>query len=110
MPTRRGWLTVVALLALPALALSGCGSPTATAKGGSTSTSQGRASVPTTTTVPPTTTTTVPPLVPLATPAALAPLVTPPLAGEGQWQPAGRPVNGVPAVYETTMRAEGNSS
>jgi hypothetical protein len=109
-PTRRGWLTVVAVLALPALALSGCGSPTASAKAGSTSSTQVHASVPTTTTVPPTTTTTVPPVVPLATPAALAPLVTPPLAGEGQWQPAGRPVDGVPAVYQTTMRAEGNAS
>jgi hypothetical protein len=48
--------------------------------------------------------------VPLATPAALGPLVTPPLPGEGQWQPAGRPVDGVSAVYETTMRADGNSS
>jgi Phosphodiester glycosidase len=61
-PTRRGWLTGVALLALPALALSGCGNPTATAKVGSTSTTRAHASVPTTTTVPPTTTTTVPPL------------------------------------------------
>lgn len=37
----------------------------------------------------------------LAPPAALAPLSTRPIAGEGQWRPAGRLVGGIPAVYET---------
>src|ERR1035437_11024564 len=53
------------------------------------------------TTVPParsTTTTTVPPA-----PAALVPLVTPALAGEGQWTAAGRSVGGAPVLYITTL-------
>ena len=32
------------------------------------------------------------------------PVGEPPIAGEGQWSPAGRLVNGVPAVYETLIR------
>lgn len=55
----------------------------------------------TTTTVAPTTTTTV---APLPAPAALTPPVSPPLAGEGAWQPAGDPVRGGYAVYTTHLR------
>ncbi|MCL4446215.1 MAG: phosphodiester glycosidase family protein [Actinobacteria bacterium] len=40
---------------------------------------------------------------PLPTPAPLTPFATPSLPGEGSWSPAGRLVNGVPAVYETTL-------
>jgi len=40
----------------------------------------------------------------LPAPAPLVPIVSPPVAGEGQWSPAGRLVDGVPAVYETTLR------
>lgn len=115
----------MALLLLPAVALCACGSTSATATHRPSSTKAVPVPTPTTTTVrptttvpptaptttvPPTTTTTAPPLVPLATPAPLNPLVTPPLPGEGQWQPAGRPVDGVSAVYETNLRAEGNVS
>ena len=40
----------------------------------------------------------------LPTPAPITPLASPPVAGEGQWSPAGRLVDGVPAVYETLIR------
>jgi phosphodiester glycosidase len=40
----------------------------------------------------------------LSAPAPVVPLASPPVAGEGQWSPAGRLVNGVPAVYETMIR------
>lgn len=42
----------------------------------------------------------------LPPPAALVPLASPPVAGEGQWAPAGRAVHGIPAVYVTTMRPD----
>jgi len=42
----------------------------------------------------------------LPPPAALQPFASPPIAGEGQWSPAGRRVGGVPAVYETTLRPD----
>ncbi len=40
----------------------------------------------------------------LPAPAPIAPIVSPPVAGEGQWSPAGRTVDGLPAVYETMLR------
>jgi len=40
---------------------------------------------------------------PLPAPAALTPFATPAPAGQGTWAPAGRPVGGVPAVYETAL-------
>ncbi len=40
----------------------------------------------------------------LPAPAPIVPLASPPVAGEGQWSPAGRLVDGVPAVYETLIR------
>ena len=40
----------------------------------------------------------------LPPPAPIVPLASPPVAGEGQWSPAGRLVDGVPAVYETLIR------
>ncbi|MGD0748569.1 MAG: phosphodiester glycosidase family protein [Acidimicrobiales bacterium] len=40
----------------------------------------------------------------LPAPAPITPLATPPIAGEGQWSPAGRLVDGLPAVYETMLR------
>jgi hypothetical protein len=42
----------------------------------------------------------------LAPPAPIEPLANPPIAGEGQWSPAGRLVGGLPAVYETTVRPD----
>jgi hypothetical protein len=50
------------------------------------------------------TTTTGPPHLPV--PAAIQPFANPPIAGEGQWSPAGRLVGGIPAVYETTLRPD----
>ncbi len=40
----------------------------------------------------------------LPPPAPITPLAPPPIAGEGQWSPAGRLVDGVPALYETMIR------
>jgi hypothetical protein len=40
----------------------------------------------------------------LPEPAAIVPIATTPVAGEGQWSPAGRLVDGVPAVYTTELR------
>ena len=40
----------------------------------------------------------------LPPPAPITPLASSPVAGEGQWSPAGRLVNGVPAVYQTLIR------
>jgi len=42
----------------------------------------------------------------LPVPAPIQPFANPPIAGEGQWSPAGRPVGGIPAVYETTLRPD----
>ncbi len=39
-------------------------------------------------------------------PVPIQPIASPAVAGEGQWQPAGRRVDGVPAVYETYMRPD----
>jgi len=36
----------------------------------------------------------------------MVPFASPPLAGEGKWVPAGRPVGGIPAVYTTFMRPD----
>jgi len=40
---------------------------------------------------------------PLPSPAPLAPWGRPAAAGAGTWSPAGRPVGGVPTVYQTTL-------
>ena len=53
---------------------------------------------------PKTTTTLAAPVSHLPVPAAVLPLASPPVAGEGQWSPVGRPVQGVPVVYETMLR------
>jgi hypothetical protein len=38
--------------------------------------------------------------------APIVPIASPPIPGEGQWTPVGRPVGGIPAVYETTLRPD----
>ena len=38
------------------------------------------------------------------TPIPLVPFISPAVAGEGQWRPAGRLVDGHPAIYTTTLR------
>jgi len=42
----------------------------------------------------------------LAPPPAISPLVFPGLPGEGLWRPVGRPVHGLPAVYEAFLRPD----
>ncbi len=42
----------------------------------------------------------------LAAPTAIVPFASPAVPGEGQWSPVGRRVNGVPAIYETTLRPD----
>lgn len=42
----------------------------------------------------------------LPTPNPIAPFAEPAIPGEGDWSPAGRLVDGVPAVYETTLRPD----
>jgi len=42
----------------------------------------------------------------LPPPGPLAALASPPIAGEGQWSPAGRTVDGIPTVYTTTLRPD----
>ncbi|HET9092342.1 MAG TPA: phosphodiester glycosidase family protein [Acidimicrobiales bacterium] len=47
---------------------------------------------------------------PLATPHALAPFGGPLVPGEGAWKPAGRRVQGMSAVYETSLVPPGGST
>ncbi len=42
----------------------------------------------------------------LPAPAPIVPIASPPVAGEGQWHPAGRTVDGVPTVYEAYLRPD----
>jgi hypothetical protein len=42
----------------------------------------------------------------LPAPLPIQPIVTPPLAGEGQWQPLGQPVDAVPAMYAAYLRPD----
>ncbi len=42
----------------------------------------------------------------LPTPAPVVPIASPAIPGEGEWSPAGRPVDGIPAVYVTTLRPD----
>ena len=42
----------------------------------------------------------------LPPPPPIVPPASPAIPGEGQWTPVGRPVGGVPAVYETTLRPD----
>jgi uncharacterized protein YigE (DUF2233 family) len=42
----------------------------------------------------------------LPPPPPVVPMASPPIAGEGQWRPAGRTVGGVAPVYETYMRPD----
>jgi hypothetical protein len=42
----------------------------------------------------------------LPTPTPIVPFASPAIAGEGQWSPVGRRVNGIPAIFETTLRPD----
>ena len=92
-----------------ALVLAGCstGAPSALSGGDR----HGRSVHTTTTGTPTTTTTTAPPGPrPLPAPATLMPFAPPPTPTDGTWTPAGRPVNGFPAVYETRLVPPGGAS
>ena len=47
--------------------------------------------------------------VPLPAPATLIPLTSPALVDEGTWTAAGRPVSGIPAVYQTSLVPPGGT-
>jgi len=42
----------------------------------------------------------------LVAPTAIAPVASPPIAGEGQWHPTRRLVDGLPAIYEAFVRPD----
>jgi hypothetical protein len=42
----------------------------------------------------------------LPTPKPIVPFASPAIPGEGDWSPVGRRVDGVPAIYETTLRPD----
>ncbi len=42
----------------------------------------------------------------LPAPVPMVPFASPAITGEGEWSPAGRLVDGIPAVYETTLRPD----
>lgn len=42
----------------------------------------------------------------LPPPVPISPFASPAIPGEGDWSPAGRLVDGIPAVYETTLRPD----
>ncbi len=42
----------------------------------------------------------------LPTPKPMVPFASPVLPGEGAWRPVGRRVDGIPAIYETTLRPD----
>jgi hypothetical protein len=42
----------------------------------------------------------------LPAPKPIVPFASPAIAGEGDWSPVGRRVDGVPAIYETTLRPD----
>jgi hypothetical protein len=42
----------------------------------------------------------------LPPPSPMTPVANPALPGEGQWSAAGRTIDGIPAVYETTLRPD----
>jgi hypothetical protein len=42
----------------------------------------------------------------LTPPGPITPLASPAIPGEGEWSPAGRPVEGLPAVYTTELRPD----
>jgi hypothetical protein len=89
------------MLAISTVGLAACGQTLASAPGAH----------PARATSSTTTTSTVPPPPPgLPPPTALAPLVAPPIAGEGQWTAAGRTVSGPPVLYITSLRAAGSST
>lgn len=115
-PRRAALLSLCALTLL----LAGCGATGATGGGHAAGTGAAPTTAPvpattgapgsstSTTGAPTTTTTTAPPG--LGAPAALTAFPTAPtVAGEGAWTPAGRPVQGVPAVYETSLVPPGGT-
>lgn len=114
-PAHRSLAAVAAgACAALSLVLASCGSPpgrgaapTTRATGTPGTTGRHAPTTAPTTTAPPATTT-VPPGLPQPAPLAAFP-TAPPAAGEGTWTAAGRPVQGTPAVFETTLVPPGGT-
>ena len=89
------------------VSLASCGRSGPASPRRSSSATVGTATTPTSTTptstTPSSTTTPGGPRAPLPVPTALAPFDLNPYPREGEWAPAGRPVAGARAVYETTL-------
>lgn len=114
---RLGWLgtatTAVATVAVAMVVTSGAAT-TSTANGGSTHgvSSSSPTSIPRATSAssPVSTPAVLTKLTTLASPSNLAPFVTPAVAGEGVYRPAGRTVQGHSAIFTTTVRPLDNPS
>lgn len=119
---RSALLWVISLSTISATVLSSCGSASSNALGsrGQSADPAGTPSAlraPSSATTPTSsTTTTAPPRfmsgtleAPLPSPSPLAPFGTPAVADQGVWAPAGRLVNGIPAVYETQVVPPGGT-
>jgi hypothetical protein len=116
-PDAQRALATVLVLCL-ALILTACSNGTP-ARGAAHATSSGRSGTKsprppaaTTTTAPAVTTSTsqapkAP--IPLPAPATLIPFISPATSGQGSWTAAGRPVSGIPAVYETALVPPGGT-
>ena len=115
-PDERRALATALVLCL-ALLLAACSNGTPERGAAQTTTSgrlgarSSRAQAATSTTKPATTSTTQVPKspVPLQTPTRVVPLTSPAPVGEGAWTAAGRPVDGIPAVYETSLVPSGGT-
>jgi len=93
-----------------ALVLASCGDvPSATGTSARPRTSPRTAVTSPVATTPTTTSTSAPALHPLPPPAALIPFTGLDDTGSGDWHAAGRLVDGVPAVYETTLVPPGGA-
>jgi len=98
-----------------ALILAACSNGTLTHRAlhastsGRAGTSSRRLPTTTATTTPATTTSNPDVPAPLPAPASLIPFTSSTPAGAGAWAAAGRPVNGIPAVYETALVPPGGT-
>jgi hypothetical protein len=104
-------VAAVALLACLAFPLCACtaGRPGPASPGGSTATAAHQTATPGTGTPHPAGTRSTGPQAPLPAPATLTLFGAMAYPGEGRWYPAGRLVDGMPAVYETTVLPPGGT-
>lgn len=102
---RIGWFaTATAAVATVAVAMVVTSGAATTSTGNGGSTHVASSSSPASTLGPASTPAVVTKLTTLASPSNLAPFVTPALAGEGVYRPAGRTVQGHSAIFTTTVR------